>query len=85
MITGIALTVERKHTTSPCGFDGLSGYKVTDGKHGSDAVLSFISKTAKVEMKVTTLVVEGKQATVVKHVASKYIPGMWTFFIKYQE
>ena len=85
IITGKALKVERKHTTSPCGFDGLAGYKATDGKYGSDAVLSFMPKTHKVQAKITSLEIEGKQAIVLKHIPSKYIDGMWTFFIKYQE
>ena len=85
MIQGKAIKVERKHTTSPCGFDGLAGYKPTEGKYGSDAVLSFMPKTHKVELKVTSLNVEGREATILKYVPSKYISGMWTFFIKYQE
>ena len=85
MIKGKAISIDRKHVISPCGFNGLAGYKPTDGKHGSDAVLSFIPKTAKVEMKVISLEVEGKQADILKKIQSKYIDGMWTFYIKYQE
>ena len=85
MITGKALKVARKQVTSPCGFDGLAGYKPTDGKYGSDAVLSFMPNTAKVPVKVTELVVEGRRATILKYIPSEHISGMWTFFIKYQE
>lgn len=85
MITGKVIKLDQKKVISPCGFSSLAGYKPTDGKHGSDAVLSFMPKTHKVEMKITTLNVGGREAKVLKHIASKYIVGMWTFFIKYQE
>lgn len=84
-IEGKVLKVARKHVVSPCGFDGLAGYKSTSVKYGADAVLSFMPKTAKVTIKVTSLEVEGKQADVIKQVPSKYIVGMWTFYIKYKE
>ena len=83
-IFGKAVNIDRKRVVSPCGFDGLAGYKV-DGIEGADAQLSFMPKTNKVATKVTTLEVEGKAAKVVKQIPSEYIPGMWTFLIKYQE
>lgn len=81
IIKGRALKIARKQVVSPCGFDGLAGYK----DDGSAIWLSFMPKTAKVTTKVTTLTVEGKQAKVIKHVPSKYVVGMWTFFIKYED
>lgn len=85
MIQGKAIKLQHKKVVSPCGFTGLVGYKPVNGKNGNDSVLSFMPKTHKVELKITTLNVDGKEATVTKCVMSPYISGMWTFFIKYQE
>ena len=84
-ITGKALTVERKKVVSPCGFTGLAGYKTNEGEGEHDAHLSFMPKTHKPELKIKVLNVDGKEAEVIKHLMSKHIPGMWTFYIKYQE
>lgn len=83
-ITGKAIAVARKQVTSPCGFEGLAGYK-EDGIEGADAQLSFMPKTHKVTATVDVLEVDGRLAGVVKSTPSKYIDGMWTFLIKYQE
>lgn len=83
-ITGRAINPPRKEVVSPCGFIGMAGYK-EDGVEGADAQLSFMPKTNKVTTKVTSVVVEDRTAKVVKATLSEYIPGMWTFLIKYQE
>lgn len=84
-ITGKAIKLGHEKVISPCGFSNMAGYKPLHGKNGNDAVLSFMPKTHKVELKIKTLNVGGKEATVTKHIPSPHIPGMWTFFIKYQE
>ncbi len=81
---GKAVKVSRIHVVSPCGFDGLAGYK-EDGIEGADAQLSFMPKTTKVTAKVLSLVVKGLPAEVVKHMPSQHIEGMWTFLVNYQE
>ena len=83
-ITGKAVNLDRVQVVSPCGFNGPAGYK-EDGIKDADAQLSFMPKTAKVATKVTTLEINGRPAEVVKSKQSKYIDGMWTFLIKYQE
>lgn len=83
IITGKAINIARVHVLSPCGFDGMAGYK-EDGVEGADAQLSFMPKTAKVTAKVTVLEVDGRIAEVVKSKQSEYIEGMWTFLIKYE-
>ena len=83
MITGKAVKVARKQVKSPCGFDGLAGYK--EGVDGADAQLSFMPKTHKVTIKIRTLEIEGKAAEVVKYIPSQHIDGMWTFLVNYQE
>lgn len=84
MITGKALNVARVHVISPCGFDGMAGYK-EDGVEGADAQLSFMPKTHKVLAKVDLLEVDDRIAEVVTAKQSDHIAGMWTFLIKYQE
>ncbi len=83
-IKGRAVNPPRVYVVSPCGFDGMAGYK-EDGVKGADAQLSFMPKTHKVAAKVDVLEIDGKLAEVVKSMQSEYIDGMWTFLIKYQE
>lgn len=82
IIQGKAIKLDHKRVVSPCGFDGLVGYRDDDGR---GTRLSFMPKTHKVQQEVTTLTVDGKPAKVINSVPSKYISGMWTFFIKYGE
>ena len=70
IIKGKALKVARKHVVSPCGFDGLAGYKPNADKYGADSMLSFMPCTSKVTIKVTSLTIEGKQAKVIIRLAS---------------
>lgn len=80
-IKGVAITVPRVSVISPCGFEGLAGYK----EKGDVAQLSFMPETNKVHVTVTSLNVDGREAKVIKQTPSDYIEGMWTFLIKYQE
>ncbi|MBL4904289.1 MAG: hypothetical protein JKY62_16825 [Desulfocapsa sp.] len=84
MIKGKALTVDLKQVESICGYNGKAGYKEGDVGHEATAKLSFMPKTTKVH-KIKELVVGGRNAVVLKTVASEYISGMFTFFIKYED
>ena len=81
-IIGTALKVATKQIVSTCGFKGKAGYSTIDVEHGADAYLSFMPRTSKPH-KLTSFEVEGRKATIVKYVASEYISGMYTFYIKY--
>jgi len=84
MIKGKALKVDRKPVQSICGFDGMAGYESGDVGHGAEAKLSFMPKTIKIG-KIKELTVDGRRAAILKTVASQYINGMYTFFIKYED
>ncbi len=84
MIKGKAIQVGRKPVKSICGFNGMAGYDDNDVEYWADAKLSFMPKTVKIA-KIKELIVDGNKATVIKSVASLYINGMYTFYIKYEE
>lgn len=83
-ITGKALKVDKIEVESDCGYKGLVGISSSAVKHGADAFISFMPCTAKVNT-IKTMLVGGNNAIVLKVVASLYISGMYTFFIKYEE
>jgi len=84
MIKGKALTVDLKQVESICGYNGKAGYKEGDVGHEATAKLSFMPKTIKIG-KIKELTVDGRRAAILKTVASQYINGMYTFFIKYED